>query len=129
MNNHELNLFLLCFILPCIYQRMNFMIRPHSFRITRLRDRTGIAIHHGHWGLLWIFLSSMLMIFGMRNVWVILLAGFGWGLLFDEIIPHLKMPSDQGRDKELQVYARHGPATITLIIVTTLIIWILGQRS
>ena len=41
-------------------------------------------------------------------------ATLGLGLFFDEIIPHLRMPSDD-RDLELKVYEEAGPATIKLI--------------
>jgi hypothetical protein len=72
---------------------------------TRLRDKSGLAIHHGHWGLLFVFISSIALAFGYHNWTTIVLAGLGWGLISDEIVPMFKMPS-VGRETELDVYAR-----------------------
>ena len=42
------------------------------------------------------------------------MAGLGWGLILDEIIPHLRMPSDD-RAFELEIYRKATKPTIILI--------------
>jgi hypothetical protein len=113
MNKTELIVFLVAFILPILYQRGHFFWRAADFKITPLRTLTGLQIHHGHWGILWIFVSSLLMAFTLRNFWTIGLLGLGWGMVIDEIIPHLKMPTE-GRDLELDIYKKTARPTFIL---------------
>ena len=120
MTTQQFLVFLALLILPSAYQRTKFAIRRSAFMTTRLRDRSRLAIHHGHWGLLCVFISSISMAFGYHNWLMIVLVGYGWGLISDEIMPMLKMPT-VGRDIELQVYARMLPATGFLIAVVVCI--------
>lgn len=112
-------LFMLAFLAPSIYQRGHFALRSADFHKISLRKKIGLQIHHGHWGLLWIFISSVLFIFGDHSMWTIILAGFGWGLLMDEIIPNLKTPSDD-RGFELELYKNSTKGTIILIGITAI---------
>ena len=113
-------LYIFIFVAPVVYQRLHYKLDPKFFYKLGLRQKTGLQIHHAHWGLGWIFLSCILMI--LQTLQVIHIASFlflvpatlGWGLFFDEIIPHLRMPSDD-RDLELKVYEEAGPATIKII--------------
>ncbi len=116
----ELSVYVLIFIAPAVYQRVHYHLDPAFFYKLNLRKKTGLQIHHAHWGLGWIFLSCVLMILQTLQVihiahfWFLVPATLGWGLFFDEIIPHLRMPSDD-RDLEMKVYVEAGPATIRLI--------------
>lgn len=115
MTNRQFALFLFGFIVPALYQRLKFSLNRRLFHRTRLREKSGLNIHHGHWGFLLAFVSMNLLVFSFRNCFSIGLAGFGWGLMLDEIIPMLKMPSP-GRNLELDVYGKTRNATIILII-------------
>lgn len=106
--------FLALLILPSAYQRVHFALKRSAFMKTELRDKSGLAIHHGHWGLLFVFIASFALAFGYRNFWIVALMFYGWGLILDEIVPMLKMPS-VGREKELEVYARTLSGTIWLV--------------
>ena len=112
--------YVLLFVGPAIYQRYHYKLDPEYFYKLGLRKKTGLQIHHAHWGLGWIFLATILMILQTLNViniasfWFLIPSALGWGLFFDEIIPHLRMPGDD-RDLELKVYVEAGPATIKLI--------------
>ena len=103
-----------------LYQRMKFALNRLSFHRTPLREKSGLNIHHGHWGFLLAFISMNLLIFGVYNTFSIGLAGFGWGLMLDEIIPMLKMPLP-GRTLELEIYDKSRSATIILIGVVALL--------
>jgi hypothetical protein len=48
------------------------------------------------------------------------MAGLGWGLILDEIIPHLRMPSDD-RAFELDIYKKATRPTIILIGIVAII--------
>ena len=103
-----------------LYQRMKFALNRLSFHRTPLREKIGLNIHHGHWGFLLAFISMNLLVFGAYNVFSICLAGLGWGLMLDEIIPMLKMPSP-GRKLELEIYDKSRSAAIVLMGVVVLL--------
>ena len=108
--------FIIILLAPMIYQRGHYAWRPDHFMKISLRKKVGLQIHHAHWGLIWIFISSIWFIFGEKSVYPILMAGLGWGLILDEIIPHLRMPSDN-RALELEIYKIATKPTIILISV------------
>jgi hypothetical protein len=120
MTTRQFALFLCGLIMPMLYQRMKFAFNRLSFQRTPLRKKSGLNIHHGHWGFLLAFISMNLLIFGVYNIYSIGLTGFGWGLMLDEIIPMLKMPSP-GRALELEIYDRYRSATFILTGVVTLL--------
>ncbi len=105
---------------PTLYQRINFALNRASFDDIRLREKTGLNIHHGTYGIGFSFIGTMMLVFGWRNWFSIGLAAYGWGLMLDEIIPLVRMP-DPGRQLELDVYARSRNATIVMISVIVLI--------
>jgi len=112
-------LFIILFLAPSIYQRTRFALQPDYFLKISLRKKVRLQIHHAHWGLIWIFISNLFYIFGNHSIFAILLSGLGWGLILDEIIPHLKMPGDD-RVIELEVYKKSTRPTIILIGITTI---------
>ena len=114
MTTRQFVLFLSGLIMPMLYQRMRFALNRLSFHRMSLRQKSGLNLHHGHWGFLLAFISMNLLVFGVHNIFSIGLAGFGWGLMLDEIIPMLKMPSP-GRTLELEIYDRSRSATIILV--------------
>jgi hypothetical protein len=123
MTIRQFVLFLSGLIMPMLYQRMKFAFNRLSFHRTPLREKSGLNIHHGHWGFLLAFISMNLLVFGVYNNYSIGLAGFGWGLMLDEIIPMLKMPSP-GRTLELDIYDRSRTATIILMGVVALLAFV-----
>ena len=126
MTTRQFALFLSGLILPALYQRAKFALNRSLFQQTRLRNKSGLNIHHGHWGLLLALLSTWMLVFGFHNYISIGLAGFGWGLMLDEIMPMLNMPS-LGRDLELDVYGKSRNSTIiliSLIVVLSVIIFL-----
>ncbi len=111
----QFGIFLAALALPTIYQRTKFALSRRSFEtLSNSRAKSGLQIHHGHWGFLFELIASFALAFGFRNTLTIGLAGLGWGLMLDEIVPMLKMPTP-GRELELQVYARTQKATFVTI--------------
>ena len=127
MNKIEQWALLLPFLLAIAYQRGHFWFKPGDFKFTPLRTLTGLQIHHAHWGLLYAFVSFLFLIFDIKNYWTIGIGSLGWGLFFDEIIPHLMMPSPTNRDKELEIYAKSEGKTIGLAIMIVAIMWLIIQ--
>jgi hypothetical protein len=123
MTTRQFVLFLSGLIIPMLYQRMKFALKRLSFHRTPLREKSGLNIHHGHWGFLLAFVSMNLMVFGVHNMFSIGLTGFGWGLMLDEIIPMLKMPSP-GRKLELDIYDKSRSATLILMGVVALLAFV-----
>jgi len=119
MTPRQFALFLAGLILPMFYQRLKFAMNRSLFHRTRLRDKSGLNIHHGHWGLLLAMISTWMLVFGLRDYASIGLAGLGWGLMLDEVIPMLNMPS-LGRDIELDIYGNSCNATTTLVCIVVL---------
>jgi hypothetical protein len=120
MTTKEFLVFLSGLILPALYQRMKFALNRPSFHRMPLREKSGLNLHHGHWGFVLAFVSMNLLVFGVHNIYSIGLAGFGWGLMLDEIIPMLKMPSSD-RALELEIYDRSKGATIILLGIVALL--------
>ena len=114
MTKLQFALFFSGLILPALYQRMKFAWFRESFYVTKLRDKSGLNIHHGHWGLAMVFFSLFMLVFGLHNWVSIGLAGFGIGLILDEIVPMFKMPTFS-RNLELEVYEKSRNGTIVLI--------------
>jgi len=120
LTNLQFAVFVMLLIMPTIYQRTKFNIKRSSFDRTPLREKSGLNIHHGHWGFLLAMISAFMLVFGWRNAASIGLVGLGFGLMLDEIVPMLKMPSP-GRDLELEAYGKSRNATILLVgVVATL---------
>lgn len=124
MTTRQFVLFLSGLILPMLYQRLKFALNRPSFHRLTLRQKSGLNLHHGHWGFLLAFISMILLVFGVYNDLSIALAGLGWGLMLDEIVPMLKMPSP-GRTLELEIYSRSRSATIILMGVVVLLALVL----
>lgn len=117
MTTRQFVLFLSGLVLPSLYQRTKLALNRLSFHNTRLRDKSGLNLHHGHWGFFYAMIATWMLAFGSRNIVSIGLAGYGWGLMLDEIIPLLRMPS-VGRSQELDVYDRSRSGTILLVSVS-----------
>ncbi len=116
----QLALFIIIFLAPAIYQRGHYALRPEHFLKISLRKKVGLQIHHAHWGLIYIFVSSLWFIFADKNIYIIFLAALGWGLILDEIIPHLRMPSNN-RALELDVYKKSTKPTLILIATAAIV--------
>ncbi len=96
----------------------------HTFDRAFTRDKTGLQIHHAHYGILFILLASIILLFSGESVLVIILLGLGLGLILDEFIPSLLMPGD--RPLELEVYKGSFLKTVFLFLIVIAIILLIN---
>ncbi|MFH1162342.1 MAG: hypothetical protein V1696_03690 [Candidatus Jorgensenbacteria bacterium] len=122
---NKLIAFTIALLLPFLYWRGLFLLAPHVFNKMALRTRTGLQIHHLHYGIVLIFLASLLFLMESESVFVLVLLGLGLGLVLDEFIASLLMPGD--RPLELEVYRKSlfPTAAIFSFIVLLAAFWCL----
>ena len=139
--NHLTNLqfctILFLLIAPTLYQRAKFELDPDSFKGTWLRDKLGINLHHGHFGLPLLFLGWAMLVNGWWNDWSVCISALGWGFILDEIVPMLMMETPDkrkkdpdkepfdGRTYELDVYYRSKMPTLILVASVVVVITLL----
>lgn len=125
----NIGLFIIALLIPFVYWRGLFFLAPHVFNKMALRTRTGLQIHHLHYGIALIFLASLLFLVESGSVFVVALLGLGLGLVLDEFIASLLMPGD--RPLELEVYRKSLLPTAALFsfIVLLAVLWCLLMNS
>jgi hypothetical protein len=117
-------IFVLALVVPSIYWRGLFYIASHNFNKAFTRDKTGLQVHHLHYGILFTFIANLLLLLNVNNNFVIALLGIGFGLILDEFIPSLLMPGN--RPLELEVYRKSLTKTLWMFLVIVLIILLLS---
>ena len=75
---NELIIFLIAFVAPMLYWRTLFYVASQKFDKPFTREKTGLQVHHGHFGILFILLADIALIFNARNIFVIALLGLAW---------------------------------------------------
>ncbi|MBU0958860.1 MAG: hypothetical protein KKB31_02830 [Nanoarchaeota archaeon] len=113
-------LFAICLLLPFIWFRTLFYTYNKYFKISTIRKKTKLQIHHLHYGLIILTLASFLILFTGENYYVIGLLGFGLGFALDEFIPALLMPGN--RPIELKAYGEGFKPTLILLIILILLL-------
>jgi hypothetical protein len=113
MTKTQVAVFGAALLFPPLYQRSMFAIFYKRFLKPFMREKSGLQIHHGHWGIVLLFISSVGMMVLEQNSILIAGLGLGWGLLLDEFIPSLMMPT-VGRKIELEVYEKALKPTLVL---------------
>lgn len=116
-------IFAIALILPFIYYRGLFYIATGVFNKPLLRTKTGLQIHHLHYGIAFVFIASLLILFSGISTYAIALLGLGLGCMLDEFMASLLMPGN--RPLELQVYKNSLPKTIILFVVILLLLILL----
>lgn len=129
MTKLQFGLFHALLAAPFLYQRSKFAIVPQTFAtLSPIRRITGLNIHHGHWGLLWIFLGIMISVHFGQGTWTTLFFGLGLGLILDEIIPALQPPGGN-RSEELEIYRNSFTATAILVFTVILFSLVLSAAD
>ena len=121
---NELIIFILAFIAPLLYWRILYYLASHLFNKPFTRTKTGLQVHHGHYGIIFILISSVVTLFTGETVYMTALLGLGLGLILDEFIPSLLMPGD--RTLELEIYRRSLSKTIIFFSIIIAIILLLS---
>jgi hypothetical protein len=118
--NKEIIYFIISFLIPFVYYRTLFLIASRVFDKPVLREKTGLKIHHIHYGMILTLISALALLFIGKNIYVIIFLGLGLGFMYDEFIPALLMKSK--RSDELLVYKKAFKATSILFLIIVLII-------
>ncbi|OGI82217.1 hypothetical protein A3I95_00570 [Candidatus Nomurabacteria bacterium RIFCSPLOWO2_02_FULL_44_12] len=79
-----------------------------------------MQIHHLHYGLVLIFVGTIILLFFGRNFWVIIFLGYGLGLAFDEFIGSLRLP--EYRPLGLEIYKKAFKPTLALFLIVSLLL-------
>ncbi len=124
---NELAIFLLALIAPFLYWRGLFYVASHTFDRAFTRDKTGLQVHHAHYGILFVLVASIILLSGGESVLVIILLGLGLGLILDEFIPSLLMPGN--RPLELEIYRKSFLKTAILFLIVVVIVLIAGLAN
>jgi len=110
---NDIFLFLISFILPLLYFRGLFFLASHYFHKPLLRTKTGLQVHHLHYGVVLLLIAALILLFSGESKTVIALLGLG--LMLDLFIPSLLMEGD--RPRELEAYKKSLFGTILLFLI------------
>lgn len=119
----ELLIFIIAFIAPVLYWRFLFWLARKKFDKPYTRAKTGLQVHHAHYGIILVLAGTLFILFSVKNLWVIGMIGLGLGLVLDEFVPSLLMPGN--RELELDIYKKSLRGTIVLISIIVLVILVL----
>lgn len=120
-------IFILSFIAPLIYWRSLFYFVSKIFDKPFTRAKTGLQVHHIHYGILFVLISSIILLFNQESNFVIILLGLGLGLMLDEFIPSLLMPGN--RSMELEIYRKSFSKTIYLFLIIIVVILLISASN
>ena len=117
-------LFLIAFCVPMVYWRTLFYIAKHKFNTPFTRTKSGLQVHHLHFGVIFTMVAVIdMLLTHTQNIYIWALLGLGLGLIVDEYIPSLLLPGD--RPVELAVYDKGFKPTVFLflgiVIITTIL--------
>lgn len=104
--NTYLIYFLVSFIAALLWYRFLFVLAPKGFHKPWLRTLINLRWHHVHWGILDVFIGTVILLFFGENKWVFIFLGIGLGFITDLFIPSLMLGSNEEevRRQELVVY-------------------------
>jgi hypothetical protein len=105
-------LFLGFLILPFLYWRGLFLVMRRTFDRPFLRARTGLQVHHLHFGVVAVAISALILVTWGKGFLCLAFLGLGLGLILDEFLPSLQMPGN--RPLELELYRRTLWPTLAL---------------
>lgn len=116
----EIIYFLIAFVLPFLYFRTLLFAATKIFDKPFLREKTGLKIHHIHYGMVLMLIAVFLLILLGQNKFIIGLFGFSLGFMYDEFIPALLMKSN--RKDEMSAYRKSFIPTLILFSIIILIL-------
>jgi len=117
-NKKKLIIFILSFVTALLFWRVFVVLKNGDVAI--LRSITGLTIHHYHYGLFFILLSALLLIFYKRNVFSVGLMGFGLGSTLDSVISSL-LKENTVRSIEIMRYNQSLSLTIFLFLIVVVL--------
>ena len=121
--NNEILFFIIAFILPHIFYRTILFTKEKFFDKPILREKTGLKIHHMHYGMIVLLIAITFLLFIEKNIYITTAMGLGMGLMFDEFIPALLMKSK--RKDEMIVYKKSFLPTLIMFAILIMLLVLL----
>jgi len=115
----RLLVFIVFFIAAFVFWRLRVLFSYNNGGVPFLRAVTGLTIHHFHFGLIFILIAALLLIFYRVNSFSVGLTGFGLGTAFDSFISRL-MSFNSVRANEIASY--QGSFIFTLVMFLDIIL-------
>ena len=97
-----------------------FVVAKQFSERPKLVGKTGIQIHHLHYGVVLVLLAVIAELFLGKNYWTIIFQGLGLGLILDEFISSLMLP--EHRSIGLALYRRSFKGTLLLFLFLTFVL-------
>ena len=83
----EVYLFSLFLFIPLIFYRLVVFFRDG--KVSVLREVTGLNVHHYHYGVLWVTIGVLLLLFYEISTLTVCLTALGLGTILDSFISSL----------------------------------------
>ena len=115
----KLGIFAGFFVLAFVFFRLRVLIFYREGGMPLLRGITGLTIHHLHYGLIFILIASLMLIFWKVNQVSVGLMGFGLGTVYDSFISRL-LSFESIRTDEIAKYNHSFGLTLLLFGVVVL---------
>ncbi len=119
-NKKKLIIFISCFVIAFLFWRLRVFLFYNDGSLSFLRAVTGLTIHHYHYGILFILVSALLLIFYKRNYFSVGLMGFGLGSVLDSVISGL-LKTNTIRGVEITRYNQSFALTIFLFLIVIIL--------
>jgi len=119
-NKKNLGMFILFFVIAMIFWRLRVLFFYSDGRLPLLRAITGLTIHHYHYGVIFVLIAGLLLIFYKKNYFSIGLMGFGLGSVFDSVVSGL-VKTNTVRSVELIEYNQNFLLTIFLFLIVIIL--------
>ena len=90
MNKEKrLKIFILLLLIAFLYWRISVFVFYNYGDMGFLRETTGLNVHHYHYGIIFILIAALIMIFHKINGFSVGVMGFGIGSVADSFISRL----------------------------------------
>lgn len=118
------------FVLAFVFFRLRVMLFYSDGELPLLRAVTGLTIHHFHYGLIFILIAALMLIFWKVNVFSVGLMGFGLGTVYDSFISRM-FSFDSVRVVEIAKYNYSFGLTLLLfgvVVLLAIVFYLAGER-
>lgn len=119
-NKKKLIIFILSFVIALLFWRLRVFLFYNDGDLPFLRVITGLTMHHYHYGIIFILVSALLLIFYKRNAFSVGLMGFGLGSVLDSMISSL-LKVNTLRSVEITRYNQSFPLTTFLFLIVIIL--------
>ena len=114
-------IFLISFIFPLVFYRLIVYLRDG--KVSLLRELTGFQVHHYHYGILFVIIAVILILFHKVSIPAIILSGFGVGAMLDGFIASL-LPSINRAEEIVNYQITFIPSLILFLGVVLIVLFV-----